>query len=97
MTLTLPSALTVVEVTKFRGELLAALDAGGDLELDARALEDVDVAGLQLLEATFKSAASRGLALRFTAGGRGAIDATAASAGLRLAADPSRWREANHA
>lgn len=96
VTLTLPKTLTIVEVTKCRTDLLAALEAGGDLELDARSVEEVDVAGLQLLEATHKSAVARGLALHFTPGGRGAIDATAAAVGLRLSQDSSTWREAHH-
>jgi anti-anti-sigma regulatory factor len=96
MTLTLPQALTIVQVVEFRKALLAALEAGGDLELDAGALQETDVAGLQLLEATHRSAVARGLRLRFTAGGRGVLDAAATGLGLRLAADRSLWREVTH-
>ena len=96
MTVNLPATLTIVQVTQCRAALLEALEAGGDLELDARGVEEIDVAGLQLLEATQKSAVARGVAFRFTAGGRGAIEITASSVGLRLLVDPTLWREVNH-
>lgn len=96
MTLNLPATLTIVQVTQCRSALLEALEAGGDLELDARGVEEIDVAGLQLLEAAQKSAVARGASLRFTVGGRGVLEATANSVGLRLSVDPTLWREVNH-
>jgi anti-sigma B factor antagonist len=97
MTLTLPAALTILQVTKLKAELIAAIGAGEDLELDARGVEEVDAAGLQLLEAAHRSTRAAGLSLRFVPGGRGALDVTAAGVGLRLANDPLKWRELDHA
>ena len=96
MTIRLPSTLGVVQVAEYRAELLSALEAGGDLELDARGVEEIDVAGLQLLEAAHRSAIGRGLRLSFTEGGRGAIEAVAKVVGLRLSETPTLWREVEH-
>jgi anti-anti-sigma regulatory factor len=94
MTIRLPPALTIAEVAQVRAQLLEALDAAG-LELDASGVLEVDAAGLQLLESAHRSALARGGGLRFVAGGRAPLEAAAAGLGLRLAADPLRWREAS--
>lgn len=96
MTLTLPAALTISEVAEVRERLLEALEAPGDLELDARAVRELDVAGLQLLESAHRTALARGKALRFVAGGRAPLEPSAAALGLRLCADATRWREVVH-
>ncbi len=88
----LPAALTLAEVAGERENLLQALEAG-TLELDASGVQEVDAAGLQLLESAHRTAAARGHTLRFVPGGRSALEPAAAALGLRLAADPTRWRE----
>ena len=92
MSLSLPSTVSISEVATLRETLRAALDAG-DLELDVSAVTEIDTAGLQLLESAHRTALARGRAFRFSRGGRGAVDSAAASLGLRLAEDPTRWRE----
>lgn len=94
MVLALPSIVSISEVTTLRDTLLAALEAG-DLELDSSSVIEIDAAGLQLLESAHRTALARGRTLSFS-GGRGAIEAAAASLGLCLAADPTRWREVPH-
>jgi anti-anti-sigma regulatory factor len=95
VTHTLPSSLTLSEVAAEREKLLLALESG-DLALDASGVTEVDVAGLQLLESAHRTALARGHALRFVAGGRAALEPAAAALGLRLAADPTLWREVVH-
>lgn len=92
MVLTLPSSLTISEVGAYRTTLRAALEAG-PVELDARAVTEIDAAGLQLLESAHRSALARGALLHFCPGGRAALEPAAAALGLRLAADPGLWRE----
>jgi anti-anti-sigma regulatory factor len=97
MTVALPPTLTILQVAEYRRTLLAALEGGAELEVDAGALTEIDVAGLQLLEAAHQSALHRGVALRFPGGRRDVIERCAALVGLRLAADSTRWREVDHA
>jgi hypothetical protein len=96
MAISLPSTLGVGQVVQLREVLLKALEAERDLELDARGVEEVDVAGLQLVEAASRSAVGRGGVIRFVPGGRGALETVALGAGLRLTEDPLLWREIDH-
>ncbi len=66
----LPAELTIAKVGELRAALLEALASGEPVELDGRAVEDADVAGLQVLCAAHHSAADRGVRLTFRAGGR---------------------------
>ncbi len=53
---TLGEALTIADVAEMYERLHEALDLGGELQLDASQLEQVDAAGMQLLCALMKSA-----------------------------------------
>jgi hypothetical protein len=70
MVVVLPGELVVGCAAELRAQLAAALDGGGPVELDARAVRDADVAGLQILCAAGRSARGRGLALGFVREGR---------------------------
>jgi hypothetical protein len=70
MVLVLPGELVVGCAAELRARLVAALDGGGPVELDGRAVGDADVAGLQILCAAGRSARVRGLALGFLPQGR---------------------------
>jgi len=52
--------LTIATAVEAKTSLMVALDSGEDLELDAHAVSEVDVAGLQLLLATRREAEARG-------------------------------------
>jgi ABC-type transporter Mla MlaB component len=93
MVLQLPQSLTISEVAAYRDTLRRALAEGG-LELDARGLQEIDAAGLQLLESAHRTALASGTMLRFTPGGRAALEPAALGLGLRLATDPTLWRAA---
>ncbi len=83
MIVTLPPELTIARVAACKAELASALREGGEIRLDARAVGDVDVAGLQLLVAAQKSAAAARVPFGFLPGGRSpALDRAAVSAGL---------------
>ena len=83
MTVELPEELTVARAAELRTLLLAALDCGEALELDATAVAEVDVAGLQVLCAARRSARARDLELTFSRPeGSGVVARGAAAAGL---------------
>ncbi len=77
MITTLPAALTITEAEALKAALLAALGAGAPIELDGRAVEEVDAAGLQVLCAARRSAEARGVRLGFARGGRSEVLAEA--------------------
>lgn len=58
-TVVLPEALTIESVVPIRTALLDALANDAVLGLDARAVEDIDGAGIQLLLSAIKEAALR--------------------------------------
>ncbi len=66
----LPEELTIARADALKAALLAALAAGEPVELDGRAVQDVDAAGLQVLCAARRSALARGLRLAFQRDGR---------------------------
>ena len=47
-----PSSVTVRSAGEFAGQLLAAVQTGGDIDMDIAALEDVDLSFIQLVLAT---------------------------------------------
>ena len=59
-TVALPSVLTIRDAGPVRAALIAALEAG-QLEIDGSGVTAVDTAGLQLLVAAMKSAATRSI------------------------------------
>lgn len=63
-TLYLPASLTIRDAAQVRAQLLGALDGATRLFIDARDVEVVDTAGLQLLMSACKSARRRGIAVR---------------------------------
>jgi ABC-type transporter Mla MlaB component len=75
--LALGSSLSIREVGE-RAAQLKALIAAGSAEVDARQLESVDTAGLQLLLAAAAAARRRGLTLKLH--GAGSLHSGAASA-----------------
>jgi anti-anti-sigma regulatory factor len=52
--------LTIATVVQEKTSLMLALESGEKLELDARGVSEVDVAGLQVLLATKREAETRG-------------------------------------
>ena len=83
MTVELPEELTVARAAELRALLLGVLERGEALELDASAVAEADVAGLQVLFAARRSALARGLELTFSQRGRSEVVArVAAAAGL---------------
>lgn len=58
-----PPALTVYRAREFKDEMLAALDRATLLELDLSRVEEIDVAGLQLLLLAKREAERRGKAV----------------------------------
>ena len=83
MIVELPKELTVSSAIEVKEALLAALGGHARVEIDARAVVDVDVAGLQLLCAAHRSAVALGRSLAFTQAGRGAaLEAALSGAGL---------------
>lgn len=88
MIVPLPEELTLARAAELRSLLLSVLGQGEPLELDGRAVVEVDVAGLQILCSAGRSARRQGTALRFLAGGRSAALAQAVElAGLGHDAD----------
>ncbi len=70
MVLDLPVELTLTGAAALKTALLEALAGAPRVELDARAVAEVDAAGLQVLCAARRSAVARGLGLGFQPGGR---------------------------
>jgi ABC-type transporter Mla MlaB component len=81
--LALGSSLTIVEARAVQRSLSAWLERGR-AEADARALERIDTAGLQLLLAVGRTARARGLTLRLSGAPPLLLDA-AGSLGLASA------------
>lgn len=63
--------LTIANAAAIKTELLQAISADGPFELDTTGVGEVDAAGLQLLLAAVRSAASRGTAIVFPPQARG--------------------------
>jgi anti-sigma B factor antagonist len=80
MKLALTGDLTVATAAEFKTRLLNDLAAGDALEIDTQQVESVDVAGLQVLFAAFRSASGSGVAVRFPRESHG----PAVAAALRL-------------
>ena len=103
MIVPLPESLIISQASGLRSLLLSALEGGEPVELDGRAVVEVDVAGLQVLCAARRSAVARGIPLTFLRGGRSpaltdAIDLAglgclAGEEWLREGEDP--WRSAS--
>jgi hypothetical protein len=66
---TLGKALTLATVADVKVALSAALAGDGPVEIDARDLDDIDVAGLQLLCAAHRGASRQKRALTVTGAG----------------------------
>jgi anti-anti-sigma regulatory factor len=99
MIVELPKELTIAGAAELKALLLSALDGEGPLELDARAVAEVDVAGLQLLCAASRSARGRGRSVGLAPGPRSpALTQAVATAGFGHGED-DRWLagEADHA
>ena len=60
MVLVIADELTVATIVQAKSRLMVALESGEDLELDARGVSEVDVAGLQVLLASKREAEARG-------------------------------------
>ena len=60
MVLVIADELTVATIVQAKSRLMVALESGEDLELDARGVSEVDVAGLQVLLAAKREAEARG-------------------------------------
>jgi len=98
MVVSLPGELTVGNAAALRSLLLSALEAGEPVELDGRAVSEVDAAGLQVLWSAGVTARAKSLSLTFCRQGASrplieAIDLT----GLGRLRD-GQWlvEEANH-
>ena len=76
MKCTLSGELTIAAAAEVKGQLLQALEARGPLELDTSCVTEVDAAGLQVLLAALKSAASAKIPIRFPREARGPAVAT---------------------
>lgn len=63
--------LTIANAAKIKAELLHAVSSDGPFELDTTGVGEVDAAGLQLLLAAMKSAATRGAVIVFPPQARG--------------------------
>jgi ABC-type transporter Mla MlaB component len=67
MVLVVTDKLTVATVVEAKTRLMVALESGESLELDARGVSEVDVAGLQVLLAAKREAETRGHTLSLPA------------------------------
>ena len=67
MVLVVSDKLTVATVIQAKTRLMVALESGENLELDARGVSEVDVAGLQVLLAAKREAEARGNTLSLPA------------------------------
>jgi anti-anti-sigma regulatory factor len=72
MIASLPEELTIARAEELKAALLSALAAGEPVELDGRAVQEADVAGLQVLCAAQLSARAAGIRLAFLPQGRSA-------------------------
>ena len=82
MVLKLGSSLTLANAGEIKQALLSGLHKTKVLTLDAGALTDVDVAGLQVLCATHRLAVAQGKTVAFVAGPLPGLAAAAAKAGF---------------
>lgn len=82
----LPQTLNITTAALVQAEILAALDAGETLELDASGVCEMDTAGLQLLMACHLHAKQTSLKLRITATSP-AVEAAFMLAGLHKLLD----------
>ncbi len=73
-------ALTLANAGEVKEALQSALAAGGKITLDATAVDEVDLAGLQLICATHRAAARDGREVEIVAGTGGARCAALAAA-----------------
>jgi hypothetical protein len=71
MIIKLPSEMTLNHVAEVRDLLLPALHSHEAIELDAREVSEVDVAGLQLLCSLHRSAFQQNTVVTFQGGTRG--------------------------
>jgi len=79
----LSGSMTIGQVAGIKEALLAALGAACELQVDLTGISEIDLTGLQLLDAAHKSSLSSGKQFRVVAGGnRSYLDAVE-SAGLR--------------
>lgn len=81
--LKLAGSVTIAQAAELRDELLAAMDAAGELKVDLTGLTEIDLTGLQLLEACHSSAMSRGKLFAIEYGDNPAFLDTVHSAGFR--------------
>lgn len=91
MTLELPEELTIARAAELKAQLLSAMEGGEALELSARAVSEVDVAGLQLLCAVRRTALARRSTVAFSAGSRSAALVLAVAAAGFGSGDDDRW------
>ena len=75
-------SLTLANATEMKRQLLALLQQHEAVILNARALVEIDVAGLQLLCATRRLATSHGKSVTLAPGGAPGLVAGAAAAGF---------------
>jgi phospholipid transport system transporter-binding protein len=80
-TLTMPAECDLRSVQALRSEILAALDGGLGLTLDCGGVQRVDMAFVQLLLSTRRSAARRGVTVALT-NRTASLDAASRRAGL---------------
>jgi anti-anti-sigma regulatory factor len=73
MVVKLPDALIVSRANELKSLLLSALDQCEPVELDGRGVDEVDLAGLQVLCAARRSALARGRSLTLTPARRSAV------------------------
>lgn len=69
--------LTIFTVAELRGQLLAALEAGGDVEVDLSEVGEIDSAGLQWMLAAQKEAEVRKQRLEFSGHSPAVLDVLA--------------------
>lgn len=67
MRLTITDDMTIYNAALQKAQLLDALDAGQDLEIDLSQVAEIDTAGFQLLLLTKREAAARSVAARIVA------------------------------
>ena len=80
--LKLSGSVTIGEAAAFKEALLAELETANELRVDLSAITEIDLTGLQLLDACHGSALARGKRFGIDAGGNRAFLDTVASAGF---------------